>query len=396
MLRRLREAVGRWAGNRLPWVLGILRRHRPIVTFRNVGVVTLARDVREVLDDHEAFTVELYEPKMEAITGPFILGLDDTPLYRHDEAALRAAVRPDDLDGIARTVLEAAREGVARGGTVDVVTGVVDPALERAIASYFGTPGPDGPTQARWARSLFHDIFLNPGNAAAVHARALADAAEMRPHLDRQVASRRAELAAGEPAPDTVLTRLLQAQGAAGGLHDVAIRHNFIGLITGWIPTVSKAFTLALDELLDRPRELEAAQRAARDGDTDLVGAYVFEAMRFRPQAAGLLRKCAVEREVGAGSRHARKVKAGTTLLVATQSAMFDPAAVEDPESFRTDRPWHEYLHFGHGLHTCFGEAINRVQLPALGMALLERPRLRRAGRLRWDGPFPSSLRVSV
>ncbi|MDQ3739698.1 MAG: cytochrome P450 [Actinomycetota bacterium] len=396
MLRRLREAAGRWAGNRLPWLLGILRRHRPILVFRKLGVVTLDRDVRAVLDDHEAFTVELYAPKMEAITGPFILGLGDTPLYRHDEAALRAAVRPADLDGIARTVLEAAREAVGRGGTVDVVADVVDPALERAIASYFGTPGPDGPTQARWARSLFHDIFLNPRNAPAVHERALADAARMRPHLDRLVAERKAQLAEGAAVPDDVLTRLLQAQDGAGGLHDVAIRHNFIGLITGWIPTVSKSFALALDELLGRPRELEGAKEAAREGNTELVGAYVFEAMRFQPQALGVLRKCAVERTVGAGTRHAKTIRPGTTLLVSTQSAMFDPAAVEEPGRFRTDRPWGDYLHFGHGLHTCFGEAINRVQLPALGMALLERPGLRRAGRLESEGPFPSSLRVAV
>lgn len=396
MLGGLKQAVGKWAADRLPWVLGVLRRVMPIVSLRRYAAVTRADDVREVLDDHHSFTVALYAPKMEAITGPFILGLDDTPLYRHDHAALRAAMRPEDLDGIAETVLAAARDRVAAGGTVDVVSDVVDPTLDHAIATYFGTPGPDTATQVRWAKSLFRDIFLNLGGAPAVHAQALADAAQMRPHLDAQVDARRAALAAGEDVPDDVLTRLLRAQGTEPALHDVAIRHNFIGLITGWIPTVSKSFALALDELLRRPRELEGAQRAAREGDRRLVGAYVFEAMRFQPQAAGVLRKCAADRTVAADSRHARTIRAGTTILVATQSAMFDPAAVDAPREFRTDRPWDDYLHFGHGLHTCFGQAINRVQLPALGMAFLERPQLRRAGRVKWDGPYPSSLRVAV
>jgi cytochrome P450 len=76
---------------------------------------------------------------------------------------------------------------------------------------------------------------------------------------------------------------VLRQRPEDGGLHDIAIRHNLIGLITAWIPTVSKAFAMIVEELLDRPPELEGAQRAAREGRQDLVAAYVFEALRFRP-----------------------------------------------------------------------------------------------------------------
>ena len=89
-------------------------------------------------------------------------------------------------------------------------------------------------------------------------------------------------------------------------------------------------------------------------------------------------------------------MREGARILVATQSAMFDGEAVAAPKEFRVDRPWSDYLHFGHGLHTCFGLAINRVQLPALATALLEGPPVRRAGKLRWAGPYPSGLEVSL
>ena len=394
MLReRLTSALGALAGALTPWVLGRLRRWMPIVSLRRYAAVTLAADVKAVLEDPEGFTVELYAPKMEAITGPFVLGLDGTSLYRHDDAALRAAVRREDLPAIGEAMLAAARSRVAAGGELDLVSGVVDPATEHVMSGYFGTPAPDPATQVRWAKSLFEDIFLNVGGKPAVHDRALADAAGLRPHLDGLIAARKAALAAGGEVPDDVLTRLLRG----GRLHDVAIRHNLIGLITGWIPTVSKAFTLAMDELLDRPAELAAAKRAAQAGDSERVGAYVFEAMRFRPQAAGVLRRCAADRVVAAGTRRARTIRAGATVLVATQSAMFDPELVPDPAEFRVDRPFEAYqLQFGYGLHTCFGLAINRVQLPALGMALLERPGLRRAGPLRSEGAFPASLRIAV
>jgi cytochrome P450 len=390
-------ALIRKVGDNSGRILAPLRRYRPIVAVGPYGLVTRADDVRDVLADHEHFTVSHYEPKMAEITGPFILGLDDTPLYRRDDAALNAVIRSEDLPRIAEATLAAGRgRMVAAHGGIDVVAEFADPAIDQVIAGYFGTPGPDTATQLRWARSLFEHIFLNVGDKPAVRARALDDAGQMRPHLDALIAARRAAIEAGDEVPDDVLTRLLRHPPDEGGLHDIAIRHNLIGLIAGWIPTVSKAFAVAIEELLGRPAELEGAQQAARDGDRERVGAYMFEALRFRPQTWALLRICGKTRTVAAGTDRATEIREGAKVLVATQSAMFDERAVSAPREFRVDRPWSDYLHFGHGLHTCFGLQVNRVHIPALATALLEGPRIRRApaGRLKYSGPYPSSLGV--
>jgi cytochrome P450 len=78
---------------------------------------------------------------------------------------------------------------------------------------------------------------------------------------------------------------------------------------------------------------------------------------------------------------------------------MFDRRTFPSPGEFRADRPFDDYLHFGHGLHTCFGREINRVHLPALAVALLEGAAITRApgeaGEMTWDGPYPASLTVS-
>jgi cytochrome P450 len=398
---RASSAFAQQLTDRSRWLLAVVRRLRPLVATRRFGLVTRADDVREVLGDDVHFTVPFYNRKMTAISGPFILGLDDTPLYRRDHAALRNAIRSDDIAFLRDATLAAAREQMAGAdGQIDIVVQFAEPAIDRVITEYFGTPGPNTATQVRWARSIFRDIFLNVTDSAGPHERALADAAEMRPHLDAQIAARRAAIASGRDVPDDVLTRLLNQPPVDGGLHDIAIRHNLIGLIAGWIPTVSKAFACAIEELLDRPDELARAQQAARAGDDALVGAYLFEALRFRPQTWALLRYCSSDSTVAAGTRRATRFRAGSTVLVATQSAMFDPAAFSKPEEFRIDRPFDDYLHFGHGLHTCFGRQINHVHLPALAMGLLEGPDIRRAtgeaGQMTYDGPYPASLSVSL
>ena len=397
---RLMVRLTRELGDHSRPVFTLLRWLCPVIATRRFGVVTRADDVREVLADFAHFGVPAYNEQMATISGPFILGLDDTPLYRHDHRALRAAIRREDADELAQRTLSTARERLRMtAGQVDVVGQFADLTIDAVMSDYFGTPGPGTATQLRWARDIFNDVFLNVPPVAGAHDRALAAAAEMRPHLDAQIAARRATLEAGQSVPDDVLTRLLKHSSDDGGLHDIAIRHNLIGLIAGWIPTVSKAFACAVDELLRRPKQLERAQAAARAGDHSTVGAYVFEALRFQPQTWALLRTCVAQQTVAAGTRRATCVRAGTQMLVATQSAMFDRRSVPAPRRFRTDRPFESYLHFGHGLHMCFGLDINRLQLPAMAVALFDGPPLRRApgaaGRMTYEGLYPASLTVT-
>ena len=83
---------GQVADKTAPSVFKFMRKHKPIVSAGTTTVVALAEDVKEVLGDPDRFTAGLYGPKMVAVTGPFILGVDDTPLYHHDHAAMDRAV----------------------------------------------------------------------------------------------------------------------------------------------------------------------------------------------------------------------------------------------------------------------------------------------------------------
>ncbi len=388
--------AGQVADKAAPGLFRFMRKHNPIIQTKDVTVVALAEDVKEVLGDPQRFTAGLYGPKMEAVTGPFILGVDDTPLYHHDHAAMDRAVRREDMEPLGDAMLGYCRELVAAADDeIDVVSGLADPALIRAIDDYFGTPGPDAETQARWARDIFWELFINVNNLAETRERALADAAEWRVHLDGLIDARKAALQAGEDVPDDVLTRLLRFQDEGEpNFYDISIRHNILGNIVGWIPTVSNSMARAVNVLLEREDELAAAQAAARAGDRELVGRYTWEALRFNPQNFALLRLVGEDTKIAAGTDREVEVKAGTTVFAGTLSAMHDERAIPDPEDFKIDRPWSDYMLFGMGLHTCYGQQIVRNQLPAMMTALLEGRTINRAGKLKWDGPFPSSVAV--
>jgi cytochrome P450 len=217
----------------------------------------------------------------------------------------------------------------------------------------------------------------------------------IRAHLGDAIAARKAS----EEARDDFIGRLLASQGSEPSFSDEEIRNNVIGLIVGWVPTTASAMALAIDELLSRPEELARAQEAARSGDIDTVGAYMFEALRFQPQNSGVLRKCLSDHVLAAGTDRETLLHAGSIVYVATQSAMMDEDTLPEPEAFRVDRPWEHYLHFGYGRHTCFGEQINRVQIPEMAAVLLRQSNLRRApgraGKLSWDGLHPIGLDVA-
>jgi cytochrome P450 len=103
-----------------------------------------------------------------------------------------------------------------------------------------------------------------------------------------------------------------------------------------------------------------------------------------------------VQQQFGDRAHECGELPKGATVLPATQSAMFDERMVDGPNEFRIGRPAYLDMHFGYGLHTCFGQYVNRVQIPGILKPLLKKGNVIRAGQLEYQGPFPSSLRVKA
>ena len=380
-------------------IFTLLRKVFPILVIGKTAIVTRHADVVEVLTRDTDFTIaEINEARFNEGDGPFILGMDRSAQYDTESTLLRKVVRPDDLERIRCFVKEEADELVAAArpnGKIDVVNGLARVVAISLVDSYFGIPAPDEASMKRWMRDIFHALFANPFSDAKVHSDFLRSGAELRAHMDQVIAERKSHLHDPDQ-PDDVLGRLLLLQNAENvWLDDRSVRRNLGGMIVGAVDTTSKFVTLAIDELLRRPDAFAGVRAAAIAGEIDTVTNYAYEAVRFNPHHPVQARFCKHETEIAAGASRARKIPAGTSVFVATLSAMFDSEVFIDPKQFRVDREV-EYLHFGYGMHRCFGRAINGVQIPELLATLVRLPNLRRAagqaGRIVWDGPFPDRL----
>lgn len=396
VLRPAPKGLKRWFMARamaaLPFVFRVLRWLKPIPRFGKTYVATRYDDVCEVFGTDPAFGV-LYKEKLDVIMGgePFFLGMANTPHYQADTAALRKAVKRDDLPRLAADV-EARAEAIvaAADGRIEVVDTLVRRVTFDFLAEYLGVPEPPNGALTVWGTRLFEFQFV--ASDAPLRAEVEVIAPALRDHIQQQIEQRRAK-----PGDHDVLGRCLTLQKAGEpGFSDAQIRTALMGLIVGGPPQPPMVVPQAMEQLLRRPEALRGAQAAARAGDDALLAGYVREAIRFDPLAPGLPRIALQDWTIARGTKRQRVIPAGSTVIAAFASAMRDGRRVADPERFDPRRLPHDFIHFGHGLHQCFGIHINNATLHLMLKPLLRRDNLRRApgaaGKLSKNGGFAESL----
>jgi cytochrome P450 len=327
---------------------------------------------------------------------PFFLGMTQTEAYTRDTTNMRMVMRREDIESrLKRATLDVADRIVSQsGGELEIVDFVRSITFE-VLCDYFGTPSPATEDLRVWATRLFEFQFADHSNDPTLRAEVDIFAAKLRSHIDHLIAARKQQ-----PPRDDVMGRCLclQASGAPG-MDDETIRTNLIGFIVGGLPQPPMVVPQAMEQLLRRPDALASAQDAARQDNDAQLSSLVFEAMRFDPLTPGLLRHATEDYIVAQGTWRARKIRKGMTMVAALRSAMHDGRRVPRSEKFVAERPPYEYMHFGYGLHTCFGFHLNNALLPLMLKPVLKRANLRRAaapdGHLIKRGLFAERLVVT-
>jgi cytochrome P450 len=416
-----------------PWffkqMFAVLRRVRPLALFRNTLFVTKAADVREVLNRFDDFTLgDSIAPGMP--WGTFLMTVDWPDQHAAERQLLESVVIPaSDVETIRAIVSARCREQIAAAhgqeaarGKIDVVADLFEPAVVSIASHYFGIVPPGGceRSMAKIMRDLAGIIMVNPPVGSKPWIQSRESIASITTHVSAELSRKSASAGRTDTIlPDEdLLTRLLKRRRVGPRLawfDEDWIRRYITGLLATGAATIVRAAAHTVDQLLAHPAALKRARAVAielerqeglkRQGlDNHVEQArselrhYIYEALRFRPMLALLVRDTPRETVIALGTKRARLIPAGTRVIAAPLAAMFDPELFPSPSHFCSSRAFDRYLHFGQGPRHCFGRYIAETVLMEVIRSLLLVPDLARAssnGRLAYEGPAAFSMVVT-
>lgn len=252
-----------------------------------------------------------------------------------------------DLEPMIREVVTGFLDGLDDRETFDVVTDFSALFPVEIISRMLGVP--EGRRQ-QIREALDLSLHREPGEVGPTPEGAAA-MIELVGYFHELIGEKRAH------PTDDMLSRLTQVtvdrgDGEQTGLDDEEIA-GFAGLLGGaGAETVTKLVANAA-VLFDR--HPDQWQRIVDDPAT--IPAAVEEILRLLPPSQYQGRYCVEDREFEGGT-----IPAGNPVLLVTGAATRDPRAFDRPDEFDIARPPSVSLGFGHGVHSCLGAALARME----------------------------------
>lgn len=252
-----------------------------------------------------------------------------------------------ELEPMVREVITGVLDDLADLGSFDAVGDFAGPFPVEVISRMLGIPAADRQQIRHWA-----DQFLTREVGATEYSEeALAAMMAFSTYLYQLVVEKRSSPA------DDMLSRLCEAEvlrddGETTALDDIEIT-GFATLLAGaGAETVTKLMANAVVLFARNPGEW-----AKVVGDHGKVPAAVEEVLRYWAPTQYQGRFSNKDRTF-AGTT----LPAGQPVLLLTGSATRDEREYEDADRFDIDRPPGLALGFGHGIHTCLGAALARLE----------------------------------
>ena len=333
-----------------------LRDHRPVYFNETYGFAALSRwdDVVEAHKNWHAFS-SAYGVDLSTLTSgkpPDYESLIMIDPPRHDR--LRALVSRvftpravGALEPMVREVIAGYLDQLDPSEEMDMVGEFSAPFPVEIISRMLGVPAPDRQQIRHWLDSMLTREVGEIGPSKA----AQADGAAMSTYFYKLAAEKRAN------PTDDMLSRLTQVEVADddGVMHrlDDAEIAGFGTLIGGaGAETVTKLVGNAV-VLFDRHPE----QWQMVLDDPSCIPQAVEEILRYYPPSQYQGRYAPEDVTL-----HGVTIPGGTPTILLTGAAVRDERAYDDPDRFDITRPPSLSLGFGHGIHSCLGAALARME----------------------------------
>ena len=331
----------------------IARLHREAPLYKDPNghwIVSRFEDVRAMLLDHEHFSSDALAGAGERLARiPLIT--DDPPRHSHLRSLLARAFTPTAIEALRPRVDEIAAALTAQipdGSETNVVTAITKTAPVATFASLLAIPDARFGDFRRWC-----DVVVGLVSGASAPVR-VAATIEMRACLKALAASRR-----NTPGAD-LISALTKVTDEGAPLDDDQIVVFCVVLMNAGIETTSNLLGNLLHRLSAAPR-LWASLRA----DPQAIDEAIEESLRLDSPAQMVIRRVLTD-TVFAGEA----MKAGDMVMVYLAAANRDPGKWQAPENYALARERERHLAFGHGIHTCIGAPLARMQAGAVMRAL--------------------------
>jgi cytochrome P450 len=311
--------------------------------------------VQRALNDHDVFSSAVPAPKNW-------FTFFDPPRHTRLRGLITRAFTPRSVANLEPRIRELSRtllDQTVQRGEMDVAADFAIPLPMMVIAQMLGIPVADLPRYKRWSDEILKLSYSLLRGADEVRAvddfRAVT--AEMRAYLPELLAPRQA-------APqDDLLTRLVEAEVDGERLTPDEILGFFQLLLVAGQETTTNLINNAVLCLIENPGQL-ARLRAA----PELLPAAIEEVLRYRSPLQWVMRTPRSDVEM-----HGQAIPAGQLVLPAIGSANRDPRQFRDADRFDITREPNPHLAFGHGIHSCLGAPLARLEARIALAEFLER-----------------------
>lgn len=317
--------------------------------------------VKRVLVEHDKFSSNLAHVPGHGNPGEWFIFFDP-PRHTKLRALISKAFTPRVVANLEPRIRELSSQLLDQTiprGHMDLATEFAVPLPMLVIAEMIGVPASDWPRYKRWSDAILKlaNTFARNQEAAATIAEYRAVTNEMRAVLPELIATRQATR------QEDLLARLVQAEVDGERLTQEEILGFLQLLLVGGQETTANLINNAILCFIENPDQL-ARLRA----QPDLLASAIEEVLRYRSPVQWMPR--ATRRAV---EMHGQHIPAGKLVLALIGSANRDPRQFRDAGRFDITRAPNPHLAFGHGIHSCLGAPLARLEAHIALTDFLER-----------------------
>jgi cytochrome P450 len=317
--------------------------------------------VKRALVEHEAFSSDLSHAPGSGNPGEWFIFFDP-PRHTKLRALISKAFTPRVIVNLEPRIRELSRqlldERIERG-EMDVAADFSVPLPMLVITEMLGVPVADWPRYKRWSDVILKlaNTFSRDEAAAKAIDEYRAVTAEMRGFMPELIAQRRAAH------QDDLLTRLVEAEVDGERLTQEEVLGFVQLLLVGGQETTANLINNALVCFIENPDQL-----ARLRGAPELLPSAIEEVLRYRSPVQWIPR--ATRRDVAV---HGQVIPSGKLVLPMIGSANRDPKYFRDAGRFEIARDPNAHIAFGHGIHSCLGAPLARLEARIALADFLER-----------------------